>query len=124
MTRAAHLKSLGIDVFLGAARFTDASTIEVGGKTLRFKKAIIATGTHPIIPDIEGLEEAGYITNQTVFNLTSLPARLAMLGAGPIGCELSQAFQRFGSEVTLITRGTDLLPRDDATATRKTAKSV
>ncbi len=116
---AAYYKSLGIDVFLGKARFVDDSSIEVEGSLLRFKKAIIATGTQPIIPAIQGLEEAGYLTNQTVFNLTLLPARLAVIGAGPIGCELSQGFLRFGSDVTLITRGTTLLPRDDATATER-----
>ncbi len=113
-----HFKGLGIDVFLGAARFIDASTIEVGKHKLHFKKAIIATGTRPVIPDVPGLEEAGYMTNQTVFNLTALPSRLAVIGAGPHGCALSQAFLRFGSDVTLVTRGTSLLPRDDALATK------
>jgi pyruvate/2-oxoglutarate dehydrogenase complex dihydrolipoamide dehydrogenase (E3) component len=116
---AAHLTSLGIDVFLGTARFKDPTSIQVGDHTLHFKKAIIATGTEPLIPDILGLEEAGYLTNQTIFNLTTLPKRLAVLGAGPIGCELSQAFLRFGSEVTLITRGTALLPRDDPMASER-----
>jgi pyruvate/2-oxoglutarate dehydrogenase complex dihydrolipoamide dehydrogenase (E3) component len=116
---AEHLKSLGIDVFLGTAHFADANTIEVGDRKLRFKKAIVATGTYPIIPEISGLEEAGYLTNQTVFDLTSLPSRLAVIGAGPIGCELSQAFLRFGSEVTLITRGASLLPRDDVLAAER-----
>lgn len=120
---AEHFKKLGIDVFLGAARFTDTNAVEViGGQTLRFKKAIIATGTIPSLPAIQGLEEAGYLTNQTVFKLNSLPSRLAVIGAGPIGCELSQAFLRFGSQVTLITRGNNLLPRDDSTATERLQK--
>jgi pyruvate/2-oxoglutarate dehydrogenase complex dihydrolipoamide dehydrogenase (E3) component len=119
---AERFKKLGADVFLGEAHFKDANTIEVGGETLRFKKAMIATGTTPVIPDIEGLEKAGYLTNQTVFDTTSLPPRLAVIGAGPIGCELSQAFLRFGSQVTLITRGKNVLPRDDSTACERLQK--
>ncbi|MGC1878295.1 MAG: mercuric reductase [Rhabdochlamydiaceae bacterium] len=117
-----HFKRLGIDVFLGAARFTDATGVEVSGQTLHFKKGIIATGTKPLLPDIAGLEEVGYLTNQTVFKLNSLPPRLAVIGGGPISCELSQAFLRFGSRVTLITRGAHLLPKDDFTATERLQK--
>jgi pyruvate/2-oxoglutarate dehydrogenase complex dihydrolipoamide dehydrogenase (E3) component len=116
---ASHFKKLGADVFLGTGHFTGANKLEVAGQTLHFKKAIIATGTQPIRLPIQGLEEAGYLTNQTVFNLTTLPSRLAVIGAGPIGCELAQAFARFGSEVTLITRGASLLPKDDSTATKR-----
>ncbi len=116
------LKALNIDVFLGTGRFRDSDKIEVAGQTLRFKKAFVATGTQPIRPDIPGLEEAGYLTNQTVFNLTSLPPRLAVLGGGPIGCELSQAFVRFGSQVHLISRGAGILPKDDPTATMRLQK--
>lgn len=116
---AETMKNAGCDVFLGTGRFVNESSIEVNGKILRFKKAMIATGTRPIIPDVEGLQEAGYITNQTVFNLNTLPARLAVIGAGPIACELSQAFLRFGSSVTLITHGATLLPRDDAPAAER-----
>lgn len=119
---AERFKKLGADVFLGEAHFKDANTIVVGGQTLRFKKAIIATGTKPLMPDIDGLEKAGYLTNQTVFDITSLPQRLAVIGAGPIGCELSQAFLRFGSQVTLITRGKQILPRDDSTACERLQK--
>lgn len=116
---AESYKKLGIDVFLGHGRFINENTLEVNGKFLRFKKAIIATGTQPIIPEVIGLEEAGYLTNQTVFNLDLLPPRLAVLGAGPIACELSQAFLRFGSEVTLVTHGARLLPRDDEVAAER-----
>lgn len=117
-----HLKNLGVDVFLGRGHFTGTDTLEVAGATLRFKKSIVATGTHPIVLPIPGLEEAGFLTNQTVFNLTSLPKRLAVIGGGPIGCELSQAFVRFGAQVVLITRGKSLLPRDDATASERLHK--
>ncbi len=105
--------SLGAQVFLGAAQFTSRDTVEVDGLQLKFKKAIIATGGRPARPDIPGLAEAGFLTNETVFSLTELPARLVVVGAGPIGCELAQAFQRLGSQVTILTRGSRILPRED-----------
>lgn len=108
-----RFSSLGAQVFLGAARFKSRDTVEVDGLSLKFKKAIIATGGRPARPDISGLAEAGFLTNETVFSLTELPARLVVVGAGPIGCELAQAFQRLGSQVTIITRGYRLLPRED-----------
>lgn len=120
---AERFRKLGADVFFGEGHFKDANTIEVAGQTIRFKKAIIATGTKPVIPKVEGLEKAGYLTNQTVFDLNALPARLAVIGAGPIGCELSQAFLRFGSQVTLITRGKRILPKDDSTACERLKKA-
>lgn len=116
---AEHFKKLGADVFLGEAHFNDVNTIQVGREILRFKKAIIATGTKPLIPEIEGIEKAGYLTNQTVFDIKSLPSRLAVIGGGPIGCELAQAFLRFGSQVILITRGKQLLPKDDSMASER-----
>ena len=94
---ASRFRGLGVDVFLGEGRFTDRDTVEVGGRRLRFRKAVIATGARAAAPPIAGIEEAGYLTNETVFSLTDLPRRLAVIGAGPIGCELSQAFARFGS---------------------------
>ena len=107
---------LGVDVFLGDAKFTGRSTVEVGGKKLTFAKACIATGARPALPSIPGLEEAGALTNETVFSLTELPRRLAVIGAGPIGVELSQAFARFGSQVTLLEQERDMLPREDRDA--------
>jgi pyruvate/2-oxoglutarate dehydrogenase complex dihydrolipoamide dehydrogenase (E3) component len=105
--------SLGAQVFLGAARFTSRDKVDVDGLPLRFKKAIIATGGRPARPEIPGLAEAGFLTNETVFSLTELPVRLVVVGAGPIGCELAQAFQRLGSQVTILTRGSRILPRED-----------
>lgn len=117
-----NFQKMGIDVFFGRGNFTGPDTLEVGGQKLRFKKAIIATGTDPLVLDIPGLEDAGYLTNQTVFNLTVLPKRLAILGAGPIGCELSQAFLRFGSQVTMITHGPRILSREDSVASERLQK--
>jgi len=109
---------LGIDVFLGSARFSGSNVVEVDGAQLRFKKAVIACGARAAVPAIEGLEEAGYLTNETVFELTERPNRLGVIGAGPIGAELAQAFRRLGSDVTVIDRAPQLLPREDADAAR------
>ena len=105
-----------VDVFLGDARFTGPDTVEVGGQTLRFKKAVIAAGARAAQPPIPGLAEVGYLTNETVFSLTERPRRLAVIGAGPIGCELAQAFQRLGSQVTLFHDKAHILDREDADA--------
>ncbi|RMF89895.1 MAG: mercuric reductase, partial [Nitrospinota bacterium] len=96
--------------------FSGPETVEVGDKILRFKKAVIATGARPVDPPIPGLAEAGYLTNETVFSLTRRPRRLAVIGGGPIGCELAQAFCRLGCEVTLLHRGNHILHREDADA--------
>ncbi|MBY0228673.1 MAG: FAD-dependent oxidoreductase, partial [Gemmataceae bacterium] len=107
---AARFKGLGVDVFLGEGRFTGRDTLAVGGQELRFSKALIATGGRPAIPAIPGLGD--YLTNETVFDLRELPARLCVLGAGPIGCELAQAFARLGSKVVLIGKEPRVLPRE------------
>jgi pyruvate/2-oxoglutarate dehydrogenase complex dihydrolipoamide dehydrogenase (E3) component len=90
--------------------------VEVDGARLHFRRAVIATGGRPSLPPCPGLAEAGPLTNETVFWLEELPRRLLVIGAGPIGCELAQAFARFGSEVTLVNRGPQLLPREDRDA--------
>lgn len=113
---AARFRGLGIDVFLGEGRFTGPDAVTVGGQTLRFSRACIATGARASAPPIPGLAEAGYLTNETVFGLTALPRRLAVIGAGPIGCELAQAFARFGTEVTLVEMMPRPLPNEDADA--------
>ncbi len=107
---------LGVDVFLGTAQFTGPSSVEVAGKTIRFAKAVIATGGRAVTPATPGLETAGYLTNETVFSLTERPARLGVIGGGPIGCELAQTFQRLGSQVTLLHRGAHFLNKEDADA--------
>ncbi|MGI8977757.1 MAG: mercuric reductase [Pirellulaceae bacterium] len=119
---AERFTGLGVDVFLGDARFTGTDTLEVAGQKLTFKRCVIATGARAAKPDVPGLEEAGYLTNETVFSLTALPRRLIVIGGGPIGCELAQAFRRFGSEVHLVNRGSRLLPKDDPAAAEVVAK--
>ena len=113
---AARFRDLGVDVFLGDARFTGAHTVEVGGQTLRYARACIATGARATAPPIPGLADVGYLTNETVFSLTALPRRLAVIGAGPIGCELAQAFARFGSEIFLIEAMHGIMPNEDVDA--------
>ena len=103
----------GVEVYLGHTRFTAANAVEVEGRLLRFRKAVIATGSVPVVPPIEGLQSGEYLTNETVFSLTQLPARLVVIGAGPLGCELAQAFRRLGSEVDLVSRPGRLLPNDE-----------
>ncbi|TVR52122.1 MAG: mercuric reductase [Puniceicoccaceae bacterium] len=113
---AERFAGLGIDVFLGEGRFADRETVMVGETALRFSKAVIATGGRAIVLPIPGLEEAGALTNETLFSLTELPPRLAVIGAGPIGCEMAQAFARFGSKVTLFEAECRILPREDEEA--------
>src|SRR5262249_5503778 len=108
-----RFRGLGVDVFLGQARFTNQRAVEGSGKTLPFAKAVIATGGRPTRPSIPGLANAGFLTNETIFSVTELPCRLAVIGAGPIGCELAQAFARFGAEVFLIGDRAQILPKDD-----------
>jgi pyruvate/2-oxoglutarate dehydrogenase complex dihydrolipoamide dehydrogenase (E3) component len=107
---------LGVDIFFGAGSFTGPDTIEVDGRLLRFKKGVICTGARAAAPPFPGIDEAGFLTNETVFSLTELPRRLAVIGSGPIGCELAQTFSRLGSIVTIIERGSHILPREDRDA--------
>ena len=111
---------LGVDVFIGSGRFTGVDTIQVegpaGNRTLKFARAAICTGARASTPSTPGLKEAGYLTNETVFSLTELPARLGVIGAGPIGCELAQSFARFGSQVYLIEAIHGILFNEDRDA--------
>lgn len=99
---ATRFRDLGIDLYLGEGQFTGKHTFEVDGRTITFSKAVIATGARASFIPIPGLQETGYITNEGVFELTALPKRLAVIGAGPIGLEMGQAFARFGSEVAIF----------------------
>ncbi len=111
---AERMTRLGIDVFFGAASFRSARELALGSTTLRFRRAVIATGSRPAVPPIDGLAHTPYLTNETVFELTERPTRLLTIGAGPIGCELSQAFARLGTHVVLFDQSPRVLPNDDA----------
>jgi pyruvate/2-oxoglutarate dehydrogenase complex dihydrolipoamide dehydrogenase (E3) component len=119
---SAHRYSrMGVHVFFGEAAFIDPNTVTVGAVTLRFKKAVIAAGARAVHPEFPGLAEAGFLTNETVFNLTELPRRIVVVGGGPIGCELAQAFSRLGSSVTIVQH-TRFLPREDPEASELLAQ--
>lgn len=108
---------LGVDVFFGWGRFSAPDMLDVGGARLRFARAAICTGARAAAPPVPGLDDAGYLTNETVFSLTEIPPRLAVIGAGPIGCELAQAFARLGSRVSMVGHRTGhILPREDPDA--------
>jgi pyruvate/2-oxoglutarate dehydrogenase complex dihydrolipoamide dehydrogenase (E3) component/uncharacterized membrane protein YdjX (TVP38/TMEM64 family) len=111
-----RLQELGIQVFAGPAAFAGPDTVVVGGQTLRFSRALIATGGRPVQPAVPGLAAAGFLTNETVFSLTQRPPRLLVLGGGPIGCELAQAFQRLGSQVFLLHKYDRIMNREDPQA--------
>ena len=115
---AQRFHGLKVDVYFGQASFTGPGTIEVAGQELRFHRAVVATGTRPAIASIAGLENVDYFTNETIFSLTELPRRLIVVGGGPIGCELAQAFRRFGCEVHLVQRGDLLLAKESPEASR------
>jgi pyruvate/2-oxoglutarate dehydrogenase complex dihydrolipoamide dehydrogenase (E3) component len=111
-----RFESLGVEVIYGQGQFTDSRTFTVNGRALKARSFIIATGSRPASPTIEGLAEAGYITNLTVFSLSHQPRSLAVIGAGPIGCELGQAFARLGTEVTIIGSQAHILPKEEPEA--------
>ncbi|MFH1059410.1 MAG: mercuric reductase [Pseudomonadota bacterium] len=121
---AARFRELGVDVFLGRGVFVDHETLAVGEAKLRFAKAVIATGSTPGGLPFPGLRETGYLTNQDIFNLTQLPARLAVLGTGPIGCELAQAFSRLGSRVLMVGRSGQIMTREDPDAAAVVAAAL
>lgn len=109
-------KELGVDVFLGEGKFSGRNTMEIDGATLNFKKGVIATGSRAVVPPIPGLQESGFLTNETLWNLMEQPKRMAVIGGGPIGCEMTQAFQRLGTQVTLFDAAGHVLIREDADA--------
>jgi pyruvate/2-oxoglutarate dehydrogenase complex dihydrolipoamide dehydrogenase (E3) component len=104
---------LGVDVYFGAATFVESDCVTVNGTRLFFHRAAICSGARAASLPIPGLAESGYLTNESVFELTELPPRLAVIGGGPIGCELAQAFARFGSRVTIIEQAPQILGRED-----------
>ena len=111
-----RLAAMGVDVFFGDAAFEGSGNLRADDRILRFDKALVATGARPSIPDIPGLQQAGYLTNENVFDLTELPPRLLVIGGGPLGCELAQAFCRLGAKVTIVQDKPLFLPREERDA--------
>lgn len=107
-----RFEGLGVKVIQAHARFTGPETIEAGGKRVRARRFVVATGSRPAVPPVEGLAELPYLTNETIFGLDRLPDHLLVMGGGPIGCELAQAFRRLGAAVTILDIG-PILPKDD-----------
>ncbi|MEO6414043.1 MAG: FAD-dependent oxidoreductase [Pedococcus sp.] len=110
---AAALEAAGVRVVRGTARFTSGSTLDVDGRAVSFRQAVLATGASPAVPTLAGLSEAQPLTSETIWDLKVLPARLAVLGGGSIGCELGQAFARLGSRVTIVEGADRIVPRED-----------
>ncbi len=126
---AARLAAAGVDVFLGSAEFASRNSVTVSGTegrtaTLRFSKALIATGARAFVPPIPGLPDVGVRTNETIFALQDLPERLTVVGAGVIGCELAQTFSRMGSAVTLLDMGARVLQREEPDASALVAQQL
>ncbi len=121
---AERFRNLGIDVYLGEARFASSNSIQVGEQRLEFRKAVIATGARAAAPPIPGLDQVAYLTNETLFSLTELPRRFGVIGAGPIGCEMAQAFANLGSEVFLVESAEGILPMEEPEAAAIIAHSL
>jgi len=121
---AQRLSEAGVDVYFGSARFTGPETVVVAGASLRFRKAIIATGARPVAPTIPGLDSCGYLTSETVVHLTECPRRLLVMGGGPLGCELAQAFCRLGAHVVIAQDDPMFLPREERDAAQALSNAL
>lgn len=113
---ARQIASEGVDLYFGDARFTGRDAVSVEDTVLRFRKAVIATGARPKLPDIPGLLEAGFLSNETVFSLTEPPKKLLVIGGGPLGCEMAQAFRRLGVQVVIVQKEPTFLPGEEREA--------
>lgn len=111
-----RFRGLGVEVIFGEGKFIDKKTFEVDGQQLTARAFVIATGSRPAIPSVEGLHSADFLTNEKVFDLKERPNSLVIIGAGPIGCELGQAFSRLGSNVTIISSKSHILPKEEPEA--------
>lgn len=120
----ARYTQLGVDCIQGEARIVSPYAVEVDNTILTTRSIIIATGAEPFVPPIPGLEAAGYLTSDTVWDLRQLPERLLVLGAGPVGCELAQCFARFGSHVTMVDSSPQVLPREDPEISERVAQQL
>jgi pyruvate/2-oxoglutarate dehydrogenase complex dihydrolipoamide dehydrogenase (E3) component len=110
----AMMEGLGVELFFGQPRFEDRHILQVDEQRFLSRQFILATGSRPAVPDIPGLQETGYVTNTSIFDLVEVPESLAVIGGGPIGVEMAQAFRRLGAEVTIVQRAFRVLPKDDA----------
>ena len=119
-----RFEGLGVEVIFGSGQFIDKKTFEVNGRKLKARNFVISTGSRPAIPPVPGLKEAGYLTNEQVFSLSERPDSLAVIGAGPIGCELGQSFHRLGAQVTIISSRDRILPKEDLDAAAVVEKQL
>lgn len=117
-------EAAGALAVIGRARFTGERTAEIDGRPIRFRQAVIATGSEPTVPKLPGIDDVEVLTSDSVWDLTELPERLVVLGGGAIGCELGQAFARLGSRVTLVQRNERLLPKEDPDASALIAEAL
>ena len=111
-----RFESLGVEVIFGEGQFKDQKTFTVNGRDLKARAFVVSTGSRPQVPPIEGIEEVGFLTNEQIFSLKERPQSLAVIGAGPIGCELGQAMHRLGSQVTIVSSRDHILPKEDPEA--------
>jgi len=121
---ASRLTSIGVHVFFGTASFTGPRSIVVNGRTLRFRRAVIATGARPSVPSIPGLARVRYVTNESLFEISDQPRALLVVGGGPLGCEMAQAFALLGTAVTIVEAGPRVLPREDVEAAHLVARQL
>jgi pyruvate/2-oxoglutarate dehydrogenase complex dihydrolipoamide dehydrogenase (E3) component len=121
---ALRVAAAGVDLFFGKARFVDTDAVDVDGLRLRFKKALIATGSRSLLPTIPGLDEAGYLTNETLFDLTSMPRSMLVIGGGPVGCEVAQALCRFGCRTVIAHAEPLFLPKEERDAAMILAEAL
>ncbi len=117
-------QALGVDVMRGKAKLLSPWEVEVDGKRVSTRAIVLATGSQPVVPPIPGLHEAGFHTSDTIWEMDELPRRLLVLGGGPVGCELAQAFARLGSQVTQVVRGERILPREDEDVARAVSAAM
>ena len=109
-----RFRGLGVDVIFGSGRFVGPDAFEVNGRRLTAKTFVIATGSRPAVPPLPGIDATPYLTNETLFDLREPVPALIVIGAGPVGCEMAQAFRRLGSDVTIVDMAPQILPREDA----------
>ena len=118
-----RFEQLGVEVLAAPARFTGPRTVQVGERVIHARRTLIATGSAPRLPPIEGLDRVPYFTNETLFENSRLPEHLVVLGGGPLGMEMAQAFLRLGSRVTVLEQN-QCMPKDDQELTRALLRSL